>query len=271
MKSEDLVSICVPTFNGERHIARTIKSALSQTYSRIEVLVSDGGSTDKTISIVNSFGDSNIRVLENDSALGPEENWNRAVTASNGKFVKLLCQDDLIDADCIQRQVEALQSVPTATFCWSPRRVISNSGRIRFPVKESAELPKVAYLEDWVGAVVRSGTNPFGEPCATLFRREAYDLTLGFRGNYLIDLDMWLQLWALGPAVSTIDTLASFRLNRGSWSRRIGNGQAEDWVGVLHAFQLSLGLEPEDFRVGTRRAFRLTKLRKIIAFLGSYS
>jgi glycosyltransferase involved in cell wall biosynthesis len=42
------ISICIPTYNGEKFIARTIQSVLDQTFSNFEIIVSDDGSTDKT-------------------------------------------------------------------------------------------------------------------------------------------------------------------------------------------------------------------------------
>ena len=51
------ISICIPTYNGEKFIARTIQSVLDQTFSNFEIIVSDDGSTDKTLEIVRSFND----------------------------------------------------------------------------------------------------------------------------------------------------------------------------------------------------------------------
>ena len=53
--SRPLVSIVVPSFNQGRFIAETLKSCLGQSYRPIEILVQDGGSTDDTISVLQSF------------------------------------------------------------------------------------------------------------------------------------------------------------------------------------------------------------------------
>ena len=46
------ISICIPTFNGEKYIHQTIRSVLNQTFRDFEIVISDDGSTDRTLEIV---------------------------------------------------------------------------------------------------------------------------------------------------------------------------------------------------------------------------
>jgi glycosyltransferase involved in cell wall biosynthesis len=57
MGNELLVSIAIRAYNAERYIRRSLESALNQTYSNVEILVSDDGQTDGTASIVKSYSD----------------------------------------------------------------------------------------------------------------------------------------------------------------------------------------------------------------------
>jgi glycosyltransferase involved in cell wall biosynthesis len=68
-----LVSVLVPTFNGERYLADALRSAVTQTYEDLEIVVSDDGSTDQTVEIARAFADEDdrVRVEVNQGHLGP--------------------------------------------------------------------------------------------------------------------------------------------------------------------------------------------------------
>jgi glycosyltransferase involved in cell wall biosynthesis len=257
-----LVSICVPTYNGERHLRQALESALEQDHPNFEIVVSDACSHDATLDIVKSFGTSKIRTFH----VGPErsvaDNWNNSVQMSNGALVKLLCQDDVLERSCLSRQAELLENSPEASFCRSNRRLITDSGRvIRLPFTNQSSFPSTSF---GTGAsfIVRTGSNPFGEPCAVMFRRSTFNLVGGFRGSYLIDLDMWLRLWTLGPFIDDQEEVASFRLSRVSWSRKIGRSQSQEWLSAITAFSQEC---PGAFHTSDlRRGYRLAKLKSLV-------
>ena len=73
------LSICVPTYNGERYIRQALESVLSQSYRDFEVIVVDDGSTDQTldlIKLVQAAGDPRLRLYQNRERLGIPGNWN---------------------------------------------------------------------------------------------------------------------------------------------------------------------------------------------------
>ena len=60
-----LVTIFIPLYNGENYIKETLESAISQSYSNLDILVINDGSTDSGLNIVKSFSDPRIRIIEN--------------------------------------------------------------------------------------------------------------------------------------------------------------------------------------------------------------
>ncbi|MDI6720940.1 MAG: glycosyltransferase family A protein, partial [Candidatus Aenigmarchaeota archaeon] len=80
-----LVSICIPNYNSERFIKQTIKSALSQSYPNIEVIVCDNASTDNSCNIIKSFG-KKIRRYRNKINIGQNDNLNKCISLSKGKY-----------------------------------------------------------------------------------------------------------------------------------------------------------------------------------------
>jgi glycosyltransferase involved in cell wall biosynthesis len=84
----DLISVITPCFNAEKYLHEAIESVMDQIYTNIELIVVDDGSTDNSIDIAESFGDSVI-LLKQDNK-GPYPARNRGLRASNGKFIAFL-------------------------------------------------------------------------------------------------------------------------------------------------------------------------------------
>ena len=114
-----LVSILITAYNAEPWIGETLDSALGQTYSEIEVLVVDDGSTDRTLHVARSYDDPRLSVLSQPNA-GACAARNRAIAASEGQLVQFLDADDLLSPGKIERQVERLADAPSATVASGP-------------------------------------------------------------------------------------------------------------------------------------------------------
>ena len=95
------VSVLIPTYNGARFVAETIRSVLDQTYSDFELIVGDDGSADATVEIVRdlTYGDPRAQVLVYDRNIGSFNSVNRLYALARGTYVKYLLQDDLLAAD----------------------------------------------------------------------------------------------------------------------------------------------------------------------------
>ena len=103
---EPLVSILIPAYNAERWIADTIKSALAQTWERIEVIVVDDGSTDRTYEIASQFESQTVRVVRQKNQ-GASAARNQAFSLSHGAYIQWLDADDLLAPDKIALQMAA--------------------------------------------------------------------------------------------------------------------------------------------------------------------
>lgn len=261
-----LVSVCIPTYNGARYLRETLESVLNQSYRSIQIVVSDDNSVDKTRDIVDELRDERFTIIHHTRSLGAEANWNAACTPAAGTYLKLLCQDDLLLPDCLERQVEILESNASASFVWSPRDVISPGGRSLLKSRGYRPRQPSVTLADVARDVVRSGTNPFGEPCAVLMRKSAFDSTNGFHGSYVIDLNMWIDLLRSGSATFLNRTLSQFRISASSWTstlRTEHSRQVSHLAGSL-VDEFPALISPDDLRIGHRRAARLQRQRTIL-------
>lgn len=106
-----LVSILVPAFNAEKWLAETLRSALTQTWDRKEIIVIDDGSTDQTLSVARSFESDVVRVFTQVNQ-GAAATRNNAFAKSRGDYIQWLDADDLLSPDKIALQLEALGGTP---------------------------------------------------------------------------------------------------------------------------------------------------------------
>ena len=93
-----LVTVGIPTFNrASGYLRGAIESALAQSYSNIEVIVSDNGSTDHTPDIVRSFNDPRLIYFRQESNIGQLNNTNFIVQKARGDYLLIYHDDDIID------------------------------------------------------------------------------------------------------------------------------------------------------------------------------
>jgi glycosyltransferase involved in cell wall biosynthesis len=248
MGSSPLISVCIPCYNGEDFIAGTLESVLQQSLSDFELIVIDDASTDQTVSIVEGFRDPRIRLYKNAHNLGMGQNWNKAVSIVRGKYVKLLCGDDLLSPSCLARQVTALESVANtrAVLAICNRTVIDAAGKVVFK-RPFPFAPGLVSGVKLIRSCIRWGSNVIGEPAVGLFRRELLvkKITYDPSNPYLIDLRFWADLLRHGDAFVDTDSLAAFRISGTAVSARVGYGQSA----LFRSFVRNLRKDPF-YRIG---------------------
>ena len=90
-----MISVCIATYNGEKFIKEQIDSILRQLSLDDEIIVSDDGSTDDTISIIISIDDKRIRIIEGPRKHSPTLNFECAMKEAKGDYIFLADQDDV--------------------------------------------------------------------------------------------------------------------------------------------------------------------------------
>ena len=115
MKSDPVVSAIIPTYNRAHAVCEAIDSVLNQTYSKIEVVVVDDGSTDDTQTQLKKYG-SRIRVVTQNNA-GPAVARNHGIAVSTGELIAFLDSDDLWLPQKIGRQVALLNKAGLSVPC----------------------------------------------------------------------------------------------------------------------------------------------------------
>ncbi len=106
---DDSVSVVIPVYNGERHLADCLKSVLAQTRAPAEVIVVDDGSTDGSAAVVEVFPD--VLYVRQDNA-GPGAARNAGSDRTNGDYLAFIDQDDTWTEDKLAVQLPVLRESP---------------------------------------------------------------------------------------------------------------------------------------------------------------
>jgi len=268
-----LVSVCIPAYRAEAFIGATIESVLAQSYRNWELIVLDNASPDRTSEIARSYDDPRIRVESNPSTVALASNWNAVAALASGRYLKLLCADDLIAPGCLDAEVDVLERDEGVAIVASRRDFISATGDIVLRDRGLEGLNGRRDSAEVVRTVIRSGINPIGWPSAILIRRSDFEAVGGFDPRWLhpIDLDLWLRLLSRGALYGLDRTLASFRISGGSVTAQIGDSGAQHRA-VLRAFARETSWEVQRrsrWRGGLRSRVEQVRLRLLFAAVNS--
>lgn len=216
-----LVSIITPTYNHEKYIGECIKSAQNQTYSNWEMIVVNDGSTDNTLSVVQSFAakDNRIHILsqENIGIFRLSETYNLALKHSRGKYIAILEGDDVWEPYKLELQVNALENNPNIVMSWG--RAFESSIDL---TKNYRRCPDMKYNESLffnspVKAALKELIFSNYIPALTvLVRRTTLENIGGFLQSHnlpLVDLPTWQQLSLLGEFAYIDQSLGRWRIS----------------------------------------------------------
>jgi glycosyltransferase involved in cell wall biosynthesis len=216
------VSVCIPATQAEPYLAETIRSVLDQTYRDFELVVLDNASPDRADIIARRVGDVRIRVERTAAPVPQAEHWNRVVQLSRAQLVKLVRPTDLLHPRCLEMQVGPMDADPGLAVVAARRHLVDEQSRVVVPRRGLTGLTGVRTGVEVARRVVRSRSNPIGEPGGVLFRREDFFATGGWRGDrtYTMDLDLWMRLLQFGEFLGLPEPLAASRMAQASAEER---------------------------------------------------
>lgn len=155
MPEEPLVSVGIPTYERARSLERAIDSALSQTYERLELVISDNASADGTSDLCEAVckRDGRVRYLRQPTNRGPTANFNTLFAAMRGDFVMLLSDDDWLADDYVAVCLAELLARPRLVLAAGVGRYLADGQVVRdgraMQLTQPKPAPRVlAYLAD---------------------------------------------------------------------------------------------------------------------------
>lgn len=177
-----MLSVCIATYNGAKYINKQVESILLQLGIDDEIVVSDDGSIDQTISILESFGDERIKIFRNTGRHGVVSNFENALNHSSGEVIFLSDQDDIWDKNKVGRCLMALKDSD----------LVIHSSRVFFEDGSHPDGDFFTIRHSGPGYWKNLIRNTFVGSCMA-FRKDVKDYVLPFP-KHILWHDMWIGL-----------------------------------------------------------------------------
>jgi glycosyltransferase involved in cell wall biosynthesis len=264
------VSVVVPAYNNADFVGETVRSVLAQTYTDFELVVADHASSDATWDVLQEFADDpRVRLLRTPAGGGAKANWDAVSKAASGELIKLVCGDDVLYPQMLERQVEQFRTHPRAEVVASRRDIVDAHGTVLVKGRGLGRLKGEMSGAKALRKSILAGGNIFGEPMCVMMRRETLE-QVGWwddRQPYYIDLGTYAHALVRGTFVAVPETLAGFRVSASQWSVRLTDeqsGQAAQFHARVHEAHPEV-VSRRDVAVGNVMA-RVAALRRRLAY-----
>ena len=197
------VSVIIAIYNGEKYLQRCIDSVLGQTYSLIEILLINDGSTDNSLMICQKYAtmDSRIRVIDKSNE-GESATRNRGLDEAHGEFILFVDQDDFISSSMIEKMVKRIEqdqsdgAICTFDYVDEEEKKLSwKSPCLENRVASGKEIAREYLLT----------RNIEGFPWNKMFRKSFYfENNITYIGNYPSDMYPSFQLCLFAEKISVM-------------------------------------------------------------------
>jgi len=204
-----ILSIIMSVHNDERFVGEAVASVLGSSFTDLEFLVTDDGSTDGTPAILSQFNDERLTVIQHTKNQGLTSSLIEAIARSHGQYIARMDSDDVSLPSRFERQVAFLEEHPDYALVGCRYVLIDEEGHDLATV----DLPET-------NAEITTqllSTNPFCHG-ATMFRRSVIDEVGSYRPEfrYAQDYDLWLRINEHFNAHNLPDYLYKWRIRLGS-------------------------------------------------------
>lgn len=216
-----LVSVVTPSYQTGKFIQATIESVRTQAYPSVQHIIMDGGSTDETTGILESY--SHLEwVSEKDG--GQSDALNKGFRRADGEIIGWLNSDDTYEPGTIETAVQYLEDYPDVDAVFGDVNIIDENGE-RIGASYGSDFDVVALLSN----------NMVKQP--GIFMRKSFVDELGGVDqslHYVMDQELWLRAGLRGYTIAYCGkTLANFRMCSGTKSTGNIAGFRKEWRRVL--------------------------------------
>ncbi|MGZ3789768.1 MAG: glycosyltransferase family 2 protein [Bacteriovorax sp.] len=254
MKNVAQVTLCIPVYNAEKTILRTLESLVNQDYPIYKIKIFDNVSTDRSIEICQDFAQkfSFIELFTNEKNLGAEGNFTKCILAAEGDYCALVHSDDVYESDFISKSVAVLESCDDCIATFSGALEIDAEENVvgeRFLPKELRKEAVTLLSQEDLLALIFKYSNFITCP-SVVVRANAYSEKIkswnggGYKSS--ADLDVWLRLSEMGKIAAIRTPLLKYRVAEASFSYRIAKKRTtkHDLFLVLNEYKNKNKLTP---------------------------
>ena len=209
-----LISIIIPSYNGEKYIKECIKSIQKQDM-KTEIIVVDGISTDSTVKIAQEMG---CRVIVNSEHKGQVAAKNTGIREANGKYWMTIDQDDMLTEGALKRLMDEFEKDPETKIVMAKLK--------DFCSPDTPEQVKYCKQNPFYGILTGS----------TLFKKDVFDI-IGFWQEGVITgdvIDLTTRLLKAGISIKKIDFIScDRRIHSANYGRTNQKDEYKDYAKAL--------------------------------------
>lgn len=231
-----LVTVLLPVYNAEKYLREAIESILNQTYQDFELLIINDGSTDDSHSIIQSYKDQRIRLLNLEQNMGLVKALNVGLSEVHSEYIIRADADDICLPNRIERQVAFMQQNQHIGACGSWFDNMDNSG-----VKEGGArykpLDETIRLKHLYQIHISHGT-------AILRTSVLKNNSISYSSNFdhAEDYDIFDRIGMVSELSNIQEVLYLVRLHRTNVSKTFGHIQKDNALGVKRRIFQRLGV-----------------------------
>lgn len=255
INSNELVSILICTYNGEKYFSETMVSVLNQDYKNIEIVVVDDGSTDSTIDIARKYQENDERIkIFSRTNFGLAASRNFGFTVSKGDWIAIIDQDDICYPSRISTQLSVAHQYPDASLIFSDTDYIDMDGNVIGSHLNKFNLPE-SYITKNKAAnlLLMHGCYIDSESCFLKANLKDENFSLNEKLTYSCDYQYFIEVgffknfaytrkktaaWRIHPDQETRKNVKRFSEYRGVIRQYILDGRVSNITKLNIAFKL---------------------------------
>lgn len=228
------ISVIMPVYNGEHFVRTAINSILSQTMKDFELILINDGSTDESTSIIGSYSDARIRLINNENNVGLSGTRNIGLDAAQGKYIAWLDCDDVSQPTRLEKQYNLLESDPTIGLCGTWVETFGNNQKHVWRYPTNPEFLRCRMI--------------FDDPVATssvMLRRsvtEHYSMRFDLEYPPAEDYDLWERISCRCRIANIPEVLTHYRIHGNQTSTQLAEQQKASVWKIQNRLISQLGL-----------------------------
>ena len=208
--------------NGARYVSEAIDSILNQTFEDFELVIIDDGSTDGTLTIVQSYDDARLRIVRQDN-VGLTKSLNRGIALAQGQYIARIDHDDLSLPERFERQVKFLDAHPDVGLLGTACRVIDELRGREWEAQVATSDQALRH------ALIKH--NPFFHS-SVMMRKSVLQKVGGYDETfpYIQDYELWIRIASCAKLANLAEVLTIHRFHRDSVSADLRTELLRLWL-----------------------------------------
>ena len=235
--SSPMITVLMPVYNAEQHLAEAIDSILAQDYRDFEFIIINDGSTDGSESIILGYSDPRITYVKNEQNLRLISTLNKGLELARGKYIARMDADDISLPNRFSEQLAFLEQHPNVGVVGTWFHSFGSVDSIvKYPTSDS-EIKYMALYQC-----------PFCHPSVVLRASTIRDNALKYSMDYphAEDYEFWLQMARVSKLANLNQVLFKYRIHQESISKKEATTQHSLSLDIRRKFFLEVGVKATD-------------------------